>query len=112
MIHYTYEVVKRKRIGFCEAAKEEYKDLPYQVSEKFEAILILLEKEGQLREPYGKKLANTGLFEIRVRVQGQWRCLYAYYLEDMILILRIFQKKTQKTPANEINTALKRLNNL
>ena len=112
MIHYSYEIVKRKKVILYWAADQEFIELPRRVSTKFKYIFTKIERDGQLREPDGKKLGNTRLFEIRVRVQGQWRAIYAYYVEDSIIILRIFQKKTQKTPIKEIDIALKRLSSL
>jgi phage-related protein len=105
------EIFKKKKVIICNAAGEEFLDLPLTVREKFRTVFTLLEKEGQLRVPAGKKLSNTGLFEIRVRIHGQWRSIYAYYKKDQILILRFFQKKTQKTPEREIKIALLRLIN-
>lgn len=112
MIHLFDEAYKKKKVEFCEGAQKEFIALPRIVIEKFNKIFFKLERDGQLQEPDGKKLGNTGLFEIRVRVQGQWRGLFVYHFEDTVIILKIFQKKTQKTPIQEINTALKRLSNL
>lgn len=70
----------------------------------------VLEDKGMLKEPDGKKLSgHKGLFEIRVKVKTNWRLFYAYALEDKILLLHLINKKTQKTPVNEINLAKKRL---
>jgi phage-related protein len=111
MVHLIIQL-RKKKVEFCEGADKEFFELPFKVSKKFKTVIFLLERDGYLKEPEGKKLGDTGLFEIRVRVQGQWRGLYAYYYENAIIILRIFQKKTQKTPDKEIKIALKRLSNL
>ena len=112
MIHLFEQGIKKKKVIICEGADEEFFKLPLKVSKKFKVIIYLLEKDGYLREPEGKKIENSGLFEIRVRIQGQWRGLYAYFHSDIIIILRIFKKKTQKTPKKEIEIALNRLINL
>lgn len=102
----------KKEVTFCEAAAEEFNQLPLIVRKKCNAILLILERDGRLKEPDGKKLSSTGLFEIRIRIKGQWRVLYAYYFQSLIIILRIFQKKVQKTPRQEIEIAKSRLANL
>ena len=97
---------------FCEEVDEEFCKLPSMVMEKFKSIILVLERDGFLKEPEAKKLGSTGLFEIRVRVHGQWRALYAYYYENVIVVLSLFKKKAQKTPEQEIKKALNRLNML
>jgi len=70
----------------------------------------ILEKEGRLEEPFGKKLSGMArIFEIRVKHEGQWRVLYAYLYKDSIVVLAAFAKKTQKTPSAELRKAKKRL---
>jgi phage-related protein len=71
-------------------------------------LLMILEAEGKLEMPFAKKI-NAQLFEIRIKYKGQWRILYAYYLKHNIIVLSVFLKKTQKTPKQEIEKAMKRL---
>lgn len=61
-----------------------------------------------LREPDSKPLGQ-GLFEIRTLGGTQSRCLYVFQRNQTIFLLRVFVKKTQKTPPTEIRLALKRL---
>ena len=56
-----------------------------------------------------KKLTGTDLWEIRILGQDSIRIIYALQIRDVILILHIFTKKTQKTPPKEIATADRRL---
>jgi len=89
---------------------KELKKFPHVVQLKFYAIFRVLEAEGKLEEPSGKKLVGaTGLFEIRIKYKGQWRAIYAYLQNDKIIILSAFAKKTQKTPTLELDKAKKRL---
>lgn len=60
--------------------------------------------------PHIKKLTGTPLWEIRVLGQDNIRVFYATLLNDSILLLHGFIKKTQQTPSKEIKTALSRLN--
>lgn len=58
----------------------------------------------QFRQLQGK------LWEIKIKApSGGYRFLYATLDRRRMVILHGFKKKTQKTPLNEISTALKRL---
>lgn len=61
-----------------------------------------------LREPDSKPLPH-GLFEIRTVGMIHCRGIYAFQQGETIFLLRVFIKKTQKTPASEIRLALTRL---
>ncbi|HLB60369.1 MAG TPA: type II toxin-antitoxin system RelE/ParE family toxin [Patescibacteria group bacterium] len=91
-------------------AEKELRKFPRLVQLKFQALFEILQQEGKLEEPFGKKLSGTiNLFEIRVKYQGQWRVLYSYMYKDSIVVLAAFAKKTQKTPSAELRKAKKRL---
>ena len=61
-----------------------------------------------LREPDSKPLF-PGLFEIRTLGGIQSRGIYVFQRNETIFLLRVFVKKTPKTPPAEIRLALKRL---
>ncbi len=48
---------------------------------------------------------GKGVREIRIQEQGQYRVIYIAKLEDVIHVLCAFQKKTQKTRKQDIDTA-------
>jgi phage-related protein len=98
----------KKIVNFDPRAKKELKKLSKAVRAKITVYIDLLERDGVLVEPHGKKI-DEQLFEIRIKVRDQWRLLYAYIFENYVIILTIFQKKTQKTPLQEIEKAKKRL---
>ena len=58
---------------------------------------------------YFKQLEGTnGLFEIRVRFKRLNFRIFCFFDEDkLIVLLQGFQKKTQKTPKNELNKAIR-----
>lgn len=97
-----------KAIGDGLRAAKEILEFTAEAQAKLAARLASLEKVGYLKEPEAQKL-NEDIFEIRVRIGGQWRALYAYLGKTVILILSAFRKKTPKTPEKEIKKALKRL---
>ena len=70
-------------------------------------IDILAERGNQLREPYSKHL-QEGLFELRIQTSGDVaRIFYFFFVNETIILVYGFVKKTQKTPRNEIEKALR-----
>ena len=53
---------------------------------------------------------GAGVREIRIRdASGAFRVIYLAKLEDRVLVLHAFQKKTQKTAQKDIDLAAARL---
>lgn len=53
---------------------------------------------------------GAGVREIRIReASGAFRIVYLATLEDRVLVLHAFQKKTQATPKKDIELAIQRL---
>jgi phage-related protein len=53
---------------------------------------------------------GPGVREIRIReASGAFRVVYLATLEDRVLVLHAFQKKTQATPKKDIELAIQRL---
>lgn len=73
---------------------------------KILTILQFLEEKGpELREPYSKFL-DEGIFEVRAKVGSDIsRVLYFFVVGRRIILTNGFTKKTQKTPAREIDRA-------
>jgi phage-related protein len=98
----------RKTVYLDSKAKKSLDKLPQNVREEFYARFLILQLEGKLEMPYAKKI-NKQLFEIRVKIDNIYRGFYAYTGINQVIILHIFNKKTQKTPLKEILLATKRL---
>lgn len=61
-----------------------------------------------MREPYIKHVEDV-LWEIRMKGKdGTSRALYVTVKPERVIVVRVFVKKTQKTPRSEIKLALKR----
>jgi phage-related protein len=89
--------------------KKELQELPAVVQAKMiRQIDKLRQNPTSLREPDSKPLGR-GLFEIRTLGSVHGRGIYAFVQGETIFLLRVFVKKTQKTPSSEIRLALKRL---
>ena len=93
-----------------EAVRDELYLLPKDQRAKFTWIGDLIQEHGleKLREPYVKHL-EKGLWEIRMKGRdGISRALYVVAKPKRVVVVRIFVKKTNKTPRKEIKLALKR----
>ena len=79
------------------------------VQAKIEWTLKLIEVTQQVPKKYFKHLEGTkGLYEIRVEVGNDIYRIFSFFDKGNIVVLgNAFQKKTQKTPKEEIEKALK-----
>lgn len=79
------------------------------VQKKIEWTLQLIRVTRQVPEKYFKHLEGTkGLYEIRVEVGSNIFRIFSFFDKGNIVVLgNGFQKKTQKTPKQEIEKALK-----
>ena len=98
----------KKLIKIDKRAEEELDTFSEKVQIKFRGLIDVLMSEGRLEYPDGKKLGKN-LFEIRIKVGGIYRGLYAYLVGDVIIILHFFNKKSQKTPSKDISVSERRL---
>ncbi|MCG9879016.1 MAG: type II toxin-antitoxin system RelE/ParE family toxin [Bacteroidia bacterium] len=86
-----------------------FDDLKPEVKKKFNWTLQLIATLDRVPEKYFKHLTNTsGLYEIRVEVGSNIYRVFSFFDKGKLIILANgFQKKSQKTPANEIELAEK-----
>ncbi len=82
--------------------------LDNKMAAKMYGMIELLEENGPaLRMPYSEHLQD-GIFELRAKFSSNiTRVLYFFYVDKKIILTNGFVKKTQKTPKNELLTALK-----
>ena len=51
---------------------------------------------------------GAGAYEVRIKVQGQWRVVYVAKHEDAVYVLHCFHKTTPQTAKADIDLAAKR----
>lgn len=93
-----------------ETVDEELAALPVDMRARFTRIAFLIESMGleRVTEPHVKHLEGP-LWEMRMTGKdGISRALYVTAKGKRIVVVRVFVKKTQKTPRREIELALKR----
>jgi phage-related protein len=88
----------------------ELEALPSDMRARFHHISLLIEEFGleQVHEPHVKHLRGA-LWEMRLKGRdGISRALYITAVGRRVVVVRVFVKKTQKTPNGEIELALRR----
>lgn len=93
-----------------DVVREELEGLPADQIARFLRIGDLIQTLGleRVREPHVKHLEGP-LWEIRMKGRdGISRALYVVARPRRVVVVRVFSKKTQKTPRREIELALKR----
>jgi phage-related protein len=80
-----------------------------KVKEKIIWTLSLIEEIQKVPETYLKHIEGTdGLFEIRVQQGSDIFRIFCFFDEgNLVILTNGFQKKTQKTPKQEIERAIK-----
>ena len=94
-----------------ETVDAELAELPANMKARFVRIGELIEAVGlpNVREPHVKHLRGP-IWETRLKGKdGIARALYVTAQPQRVVVLRVFVKKTQKTPNSEIDLALQRM---
>jgi phage-related protein len=92
----------------------ELADLPEEMQARFVRIAELIEAVGlpNVREPHVKHIRDS-IWEIRLKgTAGIARALYVTATGKRVVVVRVFAKKTQKTPNTEIEIARERAKEL
>lgn len=92
--------IRRYFEAFMSTLKEEEQ-------EKIQYGLLLLKTQHRLSRKF-VKLIRDGIYELRTEYGGNiYRVFFIFDEGQIVVLFNGFQKKTQKTPANEIEKALK-----
>lgn len=96
---------------YNEKVEKEILTLPNHIQAKYLHFVDTMEEFGpNLGLPHTKAMGN-GLFEMRIKaLEGIARVFYCTMINKNIVVLHSFVKKTMKTPAKELNIAIKRMN--
>lgn len=86
-----------------------FEKLKPEVQKKFNWTLQLIATLDRVPEKYFKHITgSTGIYEIRVDVSSDIYRVFSFFDKGkLVILLNGFQKKTQKTPKNEIELAEK-----
>ena len=100
---------KRQVIAYKRYFLDFYRKQPSKVQAKIEWTLKLIRITRKVPEKYFKHMEGTnGLYEIRVEFGSNIYRIFSFFDKGNIVVLgNAFQKKSQKTPRQEIEKALK-----
>jgi len=82
---------------------------PKKVQDKIFKIIEAIQTLERVPSNYLKFIVGTeGLYEARIQLGSDiWRVFCFFDKDRLVILLNGFQKKTQKTPKNEIDKALR-----
>ncbi len=87
--------------------QEFYLAVNNNVKEKIGYVFRIIKTVNKVSEKFLKHIEGTdGLFEIRVEVESNiYRIFCCFDRGNLVVLFNAFQKKTRKTPGNEIELA-------
>ena len=86
-----------------------YKDLDIKVKTKIQYVLELIKQVDRVPDKFlAPMIGYDGLYEIRIEYQSNiYRVFCCFDKGQLVVLLNGFQKKTQKTPKDEIERAMR-----
>lgn len=99
--------MKRQIIAYKNYYKEFFEAQDADTQEKILYGMLLLKTQERLPSKF-VKLIRDGLYELRIEWKGNiYRIFFCFDEGRVVVLFNCFQKKSQNTPAREINKALK-----
>ena len=98
-----------KDVVFQGQAREEIRQFPLAVKRLVGEQIMRLQTGLDPIDSKPMRTIGPGVREIRIREGNQYRVIYTAVYDGAIYVLSGFQKKSQKTPKNEIEKAKLRL---
>jgi len=101
--------MNRQIVFYKEYFLEFYKDLDINLKDKIQYVFELIKQVDRVPEKFLSQITGSdGLFEIRIEYQSNiYRVFCCFDQGKLIVLFNGFQKKTQKTPRNEIEKAMR-----
>lgn len=102
----------REVIAYGDYFEEFLINQPSKVQDKIYKIIEIIETYQQVPSKYLKSIKGTkGLYEARIKLGSDiWRVFCFFDKGKLVILLNGFQKKSNRTPMNEIKKALKLMN--
>jgi phage-related protein len=101
---------KKRQIIYFKNYFNDFFDLQSEkVKDKIDYVLFLITVADRIPKKFFQYMEGTdGLFEIRIELESNIYRIFCCFDEGKLVVLfNGFQKKTQKTPSNELDKALK-----
>lgn len=103
---------KRKIIFYEHYFQDFYLEQSVKVREKIGYVMSVISTVQNIPTKFLRHIEDSaGLFEIRIEfVSNIYRIFCCFDKENLVILFNGFQKKSKKTPKNEIELALKLMN--
>ena len=97
-----------KELKFVGSSLADLADFP-ETAKKFAGFELWQVQVGAMPSDFKPMpTVGAGAYEVRIKVQGQWRVIYVAKHNDAIYVLHCFHKTTSKTAKADIDLAAKR----
>jgi phage-related protein len=94
-----------KPLEFVGSSLDDLKEFPAEARRVAGFELSFVQRGLEPSDWKPMKEVGAGAREIRIRVLGEWCVLYVAKFAEVVYVLHVFQKKTQKTPREDIELA-------
>ncbi len=97
-----------KPLKFLGSSQDDLREFPPAVRHAIGLELMRVQFGAMPTDFKPMPAVGSGVYEVRVRIEGAWRAIYVTKFEAAVYVLHAFQKKTQKTRNEDIELASKR----
>lgn len=102
-----------KRLAFLGSSRSDLRDFPGNARRETGFQLDRVQRGLDPKDWKPMTSIGSGVREIRIReTSGAFRVIYVAAFADTVYVLHAFQKKTQRTPARDLDLARDRLKEL
>jgi phage-related protein len=104
--------MKLKKVIWLANTRDKIKEFPIETSQALGKNLLNVQLGVDPVDWKPLKQVGPGVIEIRVHRPHEYRLLYVARFPEAIYVLHVFEKKTQRTPERDIQTARQRYDQL
>ena len=99
--------MNRTIIAYKNYFNDFFNSLDEGIQNKILYVLLLLETQDRMPFKF-MRLIEDGLYELRIEYESNiYRIFFCFDKQNIVILFNGFQKKTQKTPQNELEKAKK-----
>jgi phage-related protein len=103
------DIIPIKPVRFVGSSLEDLKSFPKEARRQAGFELDAVQRGRDPSDWKPMKSVGPGVREIRLHAEGEHRVIYIAKFEEAVYVLHAFRKKTQKTPARDLDLAQRRL---
>ena len=97
-----------KSLRFVGSSLDDLRDFPAEARRQAGFELYAIQRGIEPSDWKPMPDVGAGVREIRIHVLGEWRVIYVASTADAVYVLHCFQKKSQRTPKQDVELARQR----